>query len=489
MAESPLRIFDTWSPFLDALRDTAPEGTHETVFEGTVFPMSWGGATFDDGDTNRRSDAGWESRDRLSAAVEPVQGLVGGRGCAVRARVTRSGDREVRLVEIPDGVTFGMGNELIEAVVLVPGAHPEPYRRVPVRYDGVVTSPGADADAVTSVLRAALPEAVPASHAELDAAEAALGLPLPADVRALYLAAGSGVLVLAPEDEDDGLWYGMRIVALDDQDARAYLRPEARYLSWRYGATEVVAPDPQDRVQPLAVSPAWFVIGDDWGGNLFVVDLAPGPRGHVGQVLYVDHETNSGARWVAPSLTELLVGRSQVLAPFGPRDELLVRIAAHTGRTLAEVSENTEVVIVNRVPVPVDLSPLAGHRRLRTLVVEPGPVTGLDVVTALPSLEYLQLDLAGWQSLLEADRLPPTLLAAGFSGRADWTATLEVLNALLARWEQPPVEVTELRSKVPATAQPVQERSAMEQPGPEQAALEQPSAPRPWWRRLFGPRS
>lgn len=489
MAESPLHSVDTWSPFLDAMRSTAPEGTHETVFEGTVFSRSWGGLTLDDGDYQRRSEAGWEARDLLSKAIEPVMGLVGDRGCAVRARVTRSGDGEILLIEVPDGVSLGLGSEFIDAVALVAGADPEPYRRVPVRHDDVGASPGADADAVTSLVRTALPEAVPASQTELDAAEAALRLPLPADVRALYLAAGSGDLVLASEDEDDGLLWGIHIIALGDQDARAYLEPKARYFSWRYGATEVVAPDPQDRVQPLAVSPAWFIVGDDGGGNLFVADLAPGPRGHVGQVLYVDHETNSGARWVAPSLTELLVGRSQVLAPFGPRDELLVRIAAHTGRTLAEVSENTEVVIVNRVPVPVDLSPLAGHRRLRTLVVEPGPVTGLDVVTALPSLEYLQLDLAGWQSLLEADRLPPTLLAAGFSGRADWTATLEVLNALLARWEQPPVEVTELRSKVPATAQPVQERSAMEQPGPEQAALEQPSAPRPWWRRLFGPRS
>ena len=41
-------------------------------------------------------------------------------------------------------------------------------------------------------------------------------------------------------------------------------------------------------MQALAVSSAWVVIGDDWGGNLYVADLAPGPTGTYGQVLFVD---------------------------------------------------------------------------------------------------------------------------------------------------------------------------------------------------------
>lgn len=68
------------------------------------------------------------------------------------------------------------------------------------------------------------------------------------------------------------------------------------FQAWTYSATEVVAPDTHGRMQQLAASPAWFVIGDDGGGNLHVVDLAPGPQGTFGQVLFVDHEMSAGAR-------------------------------------------------------------------------------------------------------------------------------------------------------------------------------------------------
>jgi hypothetical protein len=180
--------------------------------------------------------------------------LVDGPGVAVRAMVTSSGDALVSIVSASPQVTFGMGSEILESVQLVPGAHPEPYRRVPVRYDDATVSPRADAAVVTALVHQVLPEAQPAELSALAAAESRLGAALPDDVRALYLAADSGVLALLPQNSE--LFYGMRIMSLNDTAARAYLEPQARYLSWADGATEVVAPDPHGRVQPLAVSPA-----------------------------------------------------------------------------------------------------------------------------------------------------------------------------------------------------------------------------------------
>ncbi|GGN18802.1 hypothetical protein FHR83_004030 [Actinoplanes campanulatus] len=261
-------------------------------------------------------------------------------------------------------------------------------------------------------------------------------------MRALYLSAGAGDLVL-PADPD--LFYGMSIVALDDAAAREFLEPRSRYGSWSDGAIEVVVPDPAERVQPLAASPAWVAVGDDFGGNLLVVDLEPGPRGHVGQVLYVDHEIPAGARWLAPSLTELLTGRPSEPAELGPEGGLVVRVGPR-GRTVADVRPDTEVVVVSAAPEPADLSGLAGNKTIRTLVVShSATVTNLDVVTTLPGLEYLELGTASWQQLLRTDRVPPTLQAAGMQGRADWGTTVEVVDALLARWDRPRIDVTRIR--------------------------------------------
>jgi hypothetical protein len=196
-------------------------------------------------------------------------------------------------------------------------------------------------------------------------------------------------------------------------------------------------------MQQLAASPAWFAVGEDGGGNLYVVDLAPGPQGTFGQVLFVDHEMSSGARWLAPSLTELLTERPAALAKPGPEGGLLVRVGSRSGKTLADVQPTTEVLYISAAAAPCDLSALAGHR-LRTLVTDSAAVADLAAVTGLPALEYLQLDVAGWQQLLRAGQVPSTLLAAGLSGRAGWSATVEVVNGLLAAWSQEPVRVIDV---------------------------------------------
>ncbi|KOX05604.1 hypothetical protein ADK66_24185 [Micromonospora sp. NRRL B-16802] len=440
MIDATLLQAGAWRPFVTALRSSMPPEAAEAEFRGTMAPGAFGGSITYDGD-HRLHGLGLERGERPTDMLRSLAGLTGGQAVAVRGVTTRSGAAVVSIVPSAPQVSFGMGSDLLENVHLVAGAHPEPYRREPTRYD-VAVSAGADAATVNALVRHLLPDARPAEPSEVAGAEADLGVALPDDVRALYFAAAEGTLVLQPADQER--FYGMRIVPLADAAARAYLEPQARYLSWTYGATEVVAPDPHGRVQPLAASPAWFVVGDDGGGNLYVIDLAPGPQGTFGQVLFVDHEESAGARWLAPSLTELLTERPATLAKLGPEGGLLLRVGSRTSKTLADVRPETEVLYVRAGTAPADLSALAGHRRLRTVVTESAVVANLPAVSELPALEYVRLDVAGWQQLLRAGQVPPSLLAAGLSGRAGWRDTVEVVNGLLAAWKQEPIQVIDI---------------------------------------------
>ena len=55
------------------------------------------------------------------------------------------------------------------------------------------------------------------------------------------------------------------------------------------------------------------------------------------------------------------------------------------------------------------------------------------------------MQLSSVSQLLRAGQVPSTLLAAGMRGRADWSATVDVVSGLLAAWNQPPIEVTDVR--------------------------------------------
>jgi cell wall assembly regulator SMI1 len=441
MISSALRQPETWRPLVTALRQSAPAGTREIEFRGTVFHGSMGGSVVYDGDPSIRA-VDLDRGERPIDTLRPIRDLVAVEGIAVRVFAPAEGEARVSIVPGGQPVSFGMGAELLEVVLLVAGAVPEPYRREPVRLAEAVASPLADPSAVTELVRRHLPDAEPVSLEALAEAESSLGMALPDDVRALYLAANSGDLIVGSEDNSD--FYGMRIVPLLDQDYRSTLEPAARFLSWQYGATEVAAADPAERVQALAVSRDWFILGDDWGGNLYVADLAPGPRGHIGQILFVDHEMSSGASWVAPSLTELLTQRPREMTPPATPQELLVRVGPRSGRTLADVRPSTEVLYVSPAPEPAALSVLAGHDSLRTLVTQSSAIASLSDVMRLPRLEFLELDVNGWLILLRAGQVPRTLLAAGLSGRGDWDATVEVVNGLLGSWGHPQLDLAEV---------------------------------------------
>lgn len=408
-------------------------------FSGTLGQGSFGGSE------HYLDDAGGEFQDDRDGDVYAAMDLLAELSdlappteVGVTIDVGRLAPPRVVLYEPPgtDTVSIGGYGAPIAAVVLRDGALPEPYRRMPEAHRCPVDA-GMDPEWLAGVVHRALPEATGMTEEDLRAWEQRSRCDLPADVRALYRTAAGGDLILSPSDRpDDEGRYIMRIQPLDRPDP--YWTPQARFGGWEFGATAAVGGDPDGRVQPLGFSPAWVPIGDDWGGNHFVVDLAPGPDGTTGQILFVDHETTAGASWVAPSLTAFVADPPDGYDPPPPAGVRRVRIGDHTDETLTDVTAETEVLIVNRVAVPVDLTSLAGHPRLRTLEINPGPVTGIEVVRHLPALEYLATDLATWRQLIDRQMVPERLLAAGFQDlTARWPENVAVANELLARWGRP----------------------------------------------------
>jgi len=379
---------------------------------------------------------------------------------AFRASIAPDGSAEVLLVDLNLPQLAGaspVGH--IDGVVLTPDTLPEPYRRRPVAIDRPRSS-HADPDTVRRIVRTALPDAPPTPPSTLAEAQRSVRHRLPDDVLAMYETAGSGYLLLQPggtavsydeiDFESDEELHEMTIFDLGIPE-RSYCTAPARAYAWPHVATEVVMPDPTDRVQPLGHSPAWFLVGADTYGGYYVADLAPGPRGTYGQILHVTRESSMGARWVAPSLTEFLLHGDHPDADpyFGDvAPPTSVRIGDHTDQTMADVTPDTEVLHINAVSMPVDLTPLVGHPRLRAMAVTTERVVGLgNVLRTLPELEYLELPHSAWTSLVADDAVPARLAAAGFSGApGDLISPVGLANSLLTMRGLEPVPITRLRA-------------------------------------------
>lgn len=390
----------------------------------------------------------------LAARMEPDERI------AFRVSVAPDRSGEVLLVDVTLPQLAGaspMGD--ISGVVFDPTALPEPYRRRPVSIDRP-RSPHADPDTVRRIIRAARPDADPASAAAIAVAEQSLGFPLPDDVIAMYETARSGYLLLRPggiptsheeiDFESDEELHEMVIVDLGIPE-RSACTATARAYAWPHVAAEVVMPDRKQRVQALGHSSAWFLIGADTYGGYYVTDLAPGPRGTYGQILHVTREGAMGAQWVAPSLTEfLLEGEHPDADPYfaDVAPPTSVRIGDHTDQTMSDVSEDTEVLHINAVSSPVDLAPLAGHPRLRSLLCTTDKLVGIrHVLAMLPQLEYPELPYGMWISLASAGAVPSGLAAAGFSDApGDLVSPIALANALLADRGLGTIPVTRIRS-------------------------------------------
>lgn len=114
------------------------------------------------------------------------------------------------------------------------------------------------------------------STGPLAAVEAELGVPLPAEVHELYRSGVTefGDHTLLPADEI----LTVRRERLDDEES---------FFSHRYDAWAEPIPytGPRDAVQLVGFHPLWVPIVRYPSGVTLCVDLAPGPRGRVGQVI------------------------------------------------------------------------------------------------------------------------------------------------------------------------------------------------------------
>ncbi len=422
-----LTEWQTWEPFVDALRRSASTGTDISEFVGIVSRGAWQGTYLDDGAADARRDhyrelareaartGGRGPKADLDDALRAVAGLAPDAEQPVRVIAgARPDDDAVELVALPPAVVSGPVTPVLE-VVLEPGALPAQYLATIAPSPDAAPAPSADPDAVTRVIVERMPDAVGAAPEEITAAEAALpyGARLPGEVRALYAAAGSGNLKLAAEE---GRFGGFEIVPLAGSFLREAFLPAARFSTWTADASTFAAEDPAGRVQAAIGSPLWFPVGTDGAGNVYAVDLAPAANGHVGQVVLLDHELHAGATYRAESLAALLAGR------VGP-DRVGPDRADRRGDEPGQRGDG-----------PGQRGDGPGQR-------EPGSRPSSDP-------EFLNLDPAAWAEQLDAGTVPATLKAAGLvPDRAKppaLTDAISVANRLLELRDLAPIEVTRL---------------------------------------------
>lgn len=407
-----LTDWQTWEPFVDALRRSAPPGTEVSEFVGTVGRGAWQGTYLDDGDADLRRDhyrklarEAARTGDRgpkadLDDALRALADLTPDAERLVRVVAAARPDGDaVELVALPSAVVSGPVTPILE-VVLEPGTLPAQYLATIVPPSEAAVAPSADPDAVARVIAERMPDAVGASPDEMAAAEANLpaGSHLPDEVRALYASAGSGNLKLTPEEDRFG---GFEIVPLSGSFLREAFLPAARFSTWTADVGTFAPEDPSGRVQSVIGSPLWFPVGTDGAGNVYAADLAPGVNGHVGQILLLDHEMRAGAVYRAESLAALLVGRTASSAE-------------------------------------------PGLDKLDQLDQRGTDQPGLDQREP----EFLNLDPAGWAERLDAGTVPDTLKAAGLvpdpARPPALTESISTANRLLDLRGLEPIEVTRL---------------------------------------------
>jgi cell wall assembly regulator SMI1 len=321
-----------------------------------------------------------------------------------------------------------------------PGVLPEPYRReaAPPRPDQYPTE--VDFDELEHLLRQQAHGDGGCSREVIDAAEEALGIRLPPELRLLHRVIG------------DGWWgdgdMGFGLVALDDEIHR---RPRWYWGSWDDHALAAGRTTPDSHVQALSDPYGWIVFGrsDAW---TIALDMLPGPAGTVGQVIAyndADGDHPFGAEVWADSLAAFLR-----IDPADPSTHPTMRgtfsttalplygqIDIFTDHTVDDIA-GPELEVAWIMPddgVRYSLAPLAGLPRLRTLVAKPGSVTNLETVASLDALEYLKLGTDEWRQIVDTDVVPPNLLAAGVAPCGEnTTAHREIRKQLRDLWDELP---------------------------------------------------
>lgn len=222
---------------------------------------------------------------------------------------------------------------------------------------------------------------------------------------------------------------------------------------WIYAAMEAASTSPGGAVQALVGSPGWLLFGSNGDGNSVAIDLTPGPRGNIGQVIMIWHDEHYGAELFARSLTDLVMRKGK--RRYGSRRGKMPAVARVNRGALRSIESaagpGLEVLSIGVwEDEPLSLAPVAGLPRLRTFTAYPGTLADPLEVTGLTSLEFLELGPGEWRVLLGAGAVPRTLLAAAV-GAHDARNPLQlvpVANEILALWDRPPITETILEGDV-----------------------------------------
>ncbi|MER7770517.1 SMI1/KNR4 family protein [Kitasatospora sp. NPDC096140] len=462
-----LHAFTTWEPLLTLLRaehaDRLAGGTGHVA--GSISPTGWSlSLPLTDRLPPRGEPMVFPDRQPVTRAVAPLQRALaeaGVREVMFGADISPDGRTVLHLFGTSPAVASAFGSPSPGTLLLVDDAVAEPWRRPPAPASGAVPAPSADPGLLERTLRERLPDAVGATEEEIAAAEVRLGVTLPEELKALYRA--TRVRPAGPDGSGD--W---EADFAEQQAAEAAVGCElsplewlftadadTRPCPWQYAATEAVATPPDAAVQDLVGSPGWIGFGSN-GGDTFAVDLTPGPRGHLGQVILIDHEQHIGAELYGESLTELVLNGFERCAPRG-RDRQRLPVTARVGdhHELSDLTSAAhpalEVVeIFRHGGAPLSLAPVAGLPRLRTLTAHPGTLADPLEVTGLGELEYLGLGVEEWRALLDAGAVPPTLLAACVEVRGDEhpSTVVDMANELLALRGRPLIPRTTVHGRL-----------------------------------------
>jgi len=384
------------------------------------------------------------------------------------ARFSPDGHVTVLLFTGMDASGYPGGATPYETGVLrVPGAVPEPFRRLPSPSPAAVPHPSADPVVVGRLVRERYPDAVGATDEEIAVAEARIGMPLPAELRALYRVIGRPVAVEYnydddEDDEDDGGYgsWGDAIgmvakEALCSIDGVRVLGGSTRpFPGWPAGAMEAAVTPVGSAVQQLAGSPGWIQFADDHGSCRYAIDLSPADGGHVGQVISVWYEESIGAHLEAGSLAAFLQQERSADREYYRVGEPVIARAFQGGQADVDAvaRPGLEVLHIGSAGAwegPVSLAAFASLPRLRTLSVADGVLADPLEIGGLRHLESLEAGPGSWRVLLDAGAVPPDLMYAGFTwsspaNRPELEFLTSLSNEIAALWNRPQITTTVL---------------------------------------------
>ncbi|MEV7523525.1 SMI1/KNR4 family protein [Streptomyces sp. NPDC091371] len=428
---SSVSEFATWEPVLRLMLadDTDRRSARSARVAGRISRHGWSLA----------HRGAMSSTARI--AVENIQTALARGGVqeiAFRAEVQPDGSTTLGLVWPSPVVEPAVGYPDLGVLVLADGALPEPWLRRPDPVPGAAPAPSVDLELLERTLRERLPDAVGATEEQIAAAEARLGVTLSDELKVVYR-----VTRVDWVDDFEGAIsannaVGCEISGLEHLNA---VDGAVRHPGWYLGATEALRTPPDAAVQGVAGSPGWIGFGSN-GGDEFAVDLTPGPAGHVGQVILVDHEQSLGAELVADSLTDFVLGRVREEGHTHHGDGLPAVAKVGTGglETIEAAADPAlEVLSIGAwAGTPFSLAPVAGLPRLRTLTALPGTLADPLEVAGFTGLEFLELGAREWRVLLDAGAVPRTLKAAAIKVRdQDHLPVVDLANEILALWDRP----------------------------------------------------